>query len=681
MADNTASLVVALSAQVTRFEKDMADAGVIADKGVKNIENKFSALSTGVGKKLTDMARQFSGALGPAGGLLTALGPAGLAVGAALGTAAIAMSELTDAVDRFAEKQVKLKDGAEVIGVTVSQLKALGDAGKTAGLDFDQTENFVTQFVTRLDELRKGAGPLFDALMRINSGLVVELAGAKDSAAAIDILAKAYAGLTDASQKLALARAAGGGRGAAVGAQLLQQLGQGTGISGIPTGAFDAANAQIAALKKQIDAVRTSTADIWGSILTEETLQRELKTAQIWQSIALAVKGVAEAIHQIPENVPGAIGELGVFDTGFKLPPPSGKGDKGIVAGGASFDQRFDTTALTAAGAAMKQLSDAEAARKATLEVNLALEKRNVSALGDSATQTEQLKLKTDELAVATSKEGLSTTTAARALADFTAAQKIAAEAVRERYGVATEAEIVEGRLTQLSRDAAKYGLTENEVDQAKVIILREAKQAADALAVRQAYLPGLKQLELDAQNARKMIDTLATDSLNSFTDEMAAAVAGTKTLSQAFHDMAISIIQDLAKMLIRSQITGPLAGMIGGLFGSGGPTGTIQVGSQSFPKFAGGTSSAPGGLALVGESGPELVNLPRGSQVIPNDVTRSSIGGAASITYAPAIDARGASVEAVARLAQIMEQDRATFTSRTVATIQQARRARVAGL
>jgi hypothetical protein len=34
---------------------------------------------------------------------------------------------------------------------------------------------------------------------------------------------------------------------------------------------------------------------------------------------------------------------------------------------------------------------------------------------------------------------------------------------------------------------------------------------------------------------------------------------------------------------------------------------------------YASGTNFAPGGLSLVGERGPELVNLPRGSQVIPN--------------------------------------------------------------
>jgi tape measure domain-containing protein len=47
-----------------------------------------------------------------------------------------------------------------------------------------------------------------------------------------------------------------------------------------------------------------------------------------------------------------------------------------------------------------------------------------------------------------------------------------------------------------------------------------------------------------------------------------------------------------------------------------------------SLPRFADGTNFAPGGLALVGERGPELVNLPRGSQVIPNEQTQGMLGG-----------------------------------------------------
>jgi hypothetical protein len=44
---------------------------------------------------------------------------------------------------------------------------------------------------------------------------------------------------------------------------------------------------------------------------------------------------------------------------------------------------------------------------------------------------------------------------------------------------------------------------------------------------------------------------------------------------------------------------------------------------------FAGGTDFAPGGMSLVGERGPEILNIPRGAQVIPND----RIGGIGGVT------------------------------------------------
>jgi hypothetical protein len=43
---------------------------------------------------------------------------------------------------------------------------------------------------------------------------------------------------------------------------------------------------------------------------------------------------------------------------------------------------------------------------------------------------------------------------------------------------------------------------------------------------------------------------------------------------------------------------------------------GSVLSGILGFQR---GTRFAPGGLSLVGEGGPELVNLPRGSQVFPN--------------------------------------------------------------
>ena len=46
----------------------------------------------------------------------------------------------------------------------------------------------------------------------------------------------------------------------------------------------------------------------------------------------------------------------------------------------------------------------------------------------------------------------------------------------------------------------------------------------------------------------------------------------------------------------------------------------------QLIPAFAKGTDFAPGGMALVGEKGPELVNLPRGSQVFTAPETQSML-------------------------------------------------------
>ena len=45
----------------------------------------------------------------------------------------------------------------------------------------------------------------------------------------------------------------------------------------------------------------------------------------------------------------------------------------------------------------------------------------------------------------------------------------------------------------------------------------------------------------------------------------------------------------------------------------------------------AGGTSH--GGMALVGEKGPELVNLPAGSKVHSNRKSRSMVGGGGGVT------------------------------------------------
>lgn len=67
--------------------------------------------------------------------------------------------------------------------------------------------------------------------------------------------------------------------------------------------------------------------------------------------------------------------------------------------------------------------------------------------------------------------------------------------------------------------------------------------------------------------------------------------------------------------------------GILGSLFGLGGSSLPGNFSIAGLPMYASGTSSASGGLSLVGENGPELVNLSRGASVTPAMQTQALLG------------------------------------------------------
>jgi phage-related protein len=69
---------------------------------------------------------------------------------------------------------------------------------------------------------------------------------------------------------------------------------------------------------------------------------------------------------------------------------------------------------------------------------------------------------------------------------------------------------------------------------------------------------------------------------------------------------------------------------------GAGKLSGTIASAAASVhvPGFASGVRNFDGGMAVVGENGPELVNLPRGSSVFSNSQSRGMFGGGVNVEH-----------------------------------------------
>lgn len=140
------------------------------------------------------------------------------------------------------------------------------------------------------------------------------------------------------------------------------------------------------------------------------------------------------------------------------------------------------------------------------------------------------------------------------------------------------------------------------------------------------------------------------------FADDIARTFAGVLTGATDFRDAMSGLLEQIGGQLVQTGISGILGGL-------------------KIPGFANGTSFAPGGLAMVGERGPELVHLPRGARVTPN----SDIGGGGvTVNFAPVIDARGADAGAVARIEAGQRRMAAEFDSRVVSAVRTAQRGRM---
>jgi hypothetical protein len=232
--------------------------------------------------------------------------------------------------------------------------------------------------------------------------------------------------------------------------------------------------------------------------------------------------------------------------------------------------------------------------------------------------------------------------------------------------------------LTAIMRDGGE--VTQDQIDAyEKFRQSMSAAQALEAAGIQltkehsEAFLRASDNIRKAASARDQAAATL--ERLNSASSQFGSA------LSNAFSEAVIQgkslneVLSNLLRTLGNSAINSLFASLFNAPAGGGlSPFASLLKGL--WPGFAEGTDYAPGGLAWVGENGKELVNLPRGSQVIPNDIVRSGMGSiSAAMTFN--IDARGADQGAIARLQAQLLKLKAELPVTVVNTVRQAQKTR----
>lgn len=176
-----------------------------------------------------------------------------------------------------------------------------------------------------------------------------------------------------------------------------------------------------------------------------------------------------------------------------------------------------------------------------------------------------------------------------------------------------------------------------------------EAKGSADGAgdAISKAANDNIKPWQDLAAAQQQSTDAIenARNIMQGFLSDIRNGIQQGKDFWDSMKNAALNALNSIADKLFEVATNQLIAAVLGG--GSfGGPSPAMAFSGSAFSLFARGTNNAPGGMALVGERGPELVNIPRGARVKPANETANMLGkGAGDGGFSPTIniDARGA--------------------------------------
>lgn len=660
-------------------------AGALFDlkKKQQDAQNQTSLFDKVAGGLKGQMIALAAGA-GGFGVALAGFGPWGLAAAAGLGVVSTIMDKMGRDIDEFTAKASKLRDFSDLVDLSATKIQALQITANANGVSTERLTMNIERLSQGMAMLRDGSGPLYDALNKVDHGLVDQLSRTTDLGTALNLLAQAYAKADSSFTKTQIAKAAGGN--AKFGAVL-----QGIADAGSVEALTQAQQRNITIseeqgkalndLQNKIDALKAHTKDTMASLFATDVKQRELEAAEVLDRMANRMKEMKEnASGSWWVNFLAAIAKTGegnqqdyIHSGGGPVPDQ--------VAYNAALERRSELekraseirgelkAKTDAQAAAEKAQQDAEA-KQTPQYINQQWQNR-ISILGGAATTTELLAAKTAGLnAINAAASGEYSNLIGRAQAYYKFQLESADLQSKAAVGVATTADTAGMAQKEFNSLVATGKLNVSDYAVAMQVLTKKYDDLAKQSEVTRSRLPDLKKLEQDAGDLAKNIDTAAVTSLNSLSSSLIDVMNGSVSAGEGFRNFGLAVVKSLEQMLINMLIVMPIAKQLQNLLGGGflGLFGDANPGTAANPlpgldasdyaakgkvfayakggsftnqivdtptlfKFAKGGSPA---LGAMGEAGPEaIMPLTRGPDGTLG-VRASGGGGGGDFIYAP---------------------------------------------
>lgn len=645
MANGDERLVVLLEARINEFEKRMGQASGTAERSYGRMRREsqsatrqmeqdmlrstarmnqmLASTSTKIGLYGKSMGGNFFSGL--TAGATAALAPI-LSVAGALAGAKAAMREFDEIGKR-----------ARTTGLNPETFQAYAHGAELAGVKTDEFSKALETFAKNAGLASEGKGRMVTALKTLNPELLRSLQLAQSQEERVRILADAIQKETDATKRAAIASAAFGDAGV----RMVEMLKDGS--AGLDRTAQKARELGIV-VDNELIAKAGELADEFDT--ATKVIDMQFKQALI--NIAPVLVWVAEKAAHLAGDIRKLVDAFSLLENKSTNALDSRLSDIGRerldienqilrLKGGEQPDDGYFGTSF-GASTSREKIQELERQNEA-----LAEEERRILAIVEArrkASETSDLPPPGSDIPtlpgrVARDKEAEAAIKQAEAVKNLISNL----QAERSEIGLSNAEKRVSQTLRQANVDAAS----------------KEGQQIASLIRQIDAETAALEE-NRKAQEAQKQV-------INNLFEMGTNALVGIADGSLKAGDAVKKLATELALAAAQAALlgTGPLAD----LFGGGGGLGSLLGGGVSLPNagpipiprpFARGTDFAPGGLSLVGEQGPELVNLPRGSQVIPNHRLGDVGGGGTQnvhVTVGVSVDQNGNLQAYVANVAQ----------------------------